>query len=179
MNPAVTSGDPALVDALVALSRVLVGQTARAIGAVGADLSLPQYRTLVVLASRGPLRTRDLADELGVQPSTVTRKIDRLLRKGLVWRKQGPPDRRVAWLGLTEDGKELVGATMRRRRDAIQQLVASVHLRESMSVADAVGALATAGGELPDPQWWTMWSLSAALMPRPDAEQGPGPSLSP
>ncbi|GFJ91788.1 hypothetical protein Prum_054300 [Phytohabitans rumicis] len=72
----------AVIDGLLGVSRVLVGLTARSLGELDADVTLVQTRALVLLASRGPQRTVDLAVELNVAPSTVTRMCDRLVRKG-------------------------------------------------------------------------------------------------
>ena len=62
-------------------SRVLVAIAARSLAAAG-EVTLPQYRALVVLASRGPQRAVDLAGVLGVNPSSATRLVDRLVRSG-------------------------------------------------------------------------------------------------
>jgi DNA-binding MarR family transcriptional regulator len=150
-----------IVDALLSMSRVLMGLTARTLDERNVDVTLSQYRALVVLASRGPQRTMDLADELGVQSSTATRMCDRLIRKGLVRRFQRTEDRRVSWLGLTESGKDLIGSTMLRRRDAIIHLVSQVGGPVPDGVASVLTALVTAAGETPDPQWWEHWARSA------------------
>lgn len=145
----------------MSISRVLIGLTARTLAERNVDVTLSQYRALVVLASRGPQRTMDLAVELGVQSSTATRMCDRLIRKGLVRRFQRPDDRRVSWLGLTGEGKDLVGQTMRQRRAAIAELVDAVALPEPATLAASLTALVIAAGEIPDPQWWDHWAASA------------------
>ncbi len=43
-----------LVDAVLSASRVLVAIAARSLADVGEEVTLTQYRSLVVLASRGP-----------------------------------------------------------------------------------------------------------------------------
>src|SRR3954447_16815158 len=118
-----------------------MGLTARTLAERNVDVTVSQYRALVVLASRGPQRTMDLAVELGVQSSTATRMCDRLIRKGLVRRFQRPDDRRVSWLGLTAEGKDLVGTPMRRRRSAIAELVHRVDLADPAALAAALTAL--------------------------------------
>jgi DNA-binding MarR family transcriptional regulator len=153
--------DAVVIDGLLSLSRLMVGLAARTLGELNIDVTLTQYRVLIVLASRGPQRTVDLAEELGVQSSTVTRMCDRLIRKELVRRRQRPEDRRVAWLGLTEGGKELVGETMQRRRNEIARLVREVAVPQPEAVAAALTALVIAAGETPDPQWWDRWAESA------------------
>src|ERR1700758_166207 len=59
---------------------------ARSLAAAGDEVTLPQYRALVVLAARGPQGTAELAAVLAVTPSTVTRMCDQLVRQGLIRR---------------------------------------------------------------------------------------------
>ena len=49
---------------------------------IAEEVTLTQYRTLVVLASRGPQGLAGLADAVGVTPATATRMCDRLVKKG-------------------------------------------------------------------------------------------------
>lgn len=86
----------AVVDGLLAAARMFAGPTARSLAQLDANVTLPQYRALVVLATAGPHRIVDLAAELNVQPSTATRMCDRLVRKQLVSRYERPDDRRAA-----------------------------------------------------------------------------------
>lgn len=151
-----------LIDGLMSISRVLVALAARTLAAIDAEVTLPQYRVLVVLASRGPQRTIDLAGELTVVSSTVTRTCDRLVRKGLVRRYQRGTDRRAVWIALTDNGKKLVGEVMRSRREALARLAAGADIDDPPEVARALRALTVAAGEVPDPQWWQLWESSTA-----------------
>jgi DNA-binding MarR family transcriptional regulator len=49
----------------------------------------------------------ELADEICVQPATITRMIDRLTKEGLVERRADAEDRRVSRVYLTEAGRGL------------------------------------------------------------------------
>src|ERR1700753_1331614 len=86
--------DEAVVDAVLTASRTLVAVAARSLGAAAEDTTLAQYRALVVLASRGPQRMGDLAEALGVTPSTAGRMCDRLVRKELIRRHRARGARR-------------------------------------------------------------------------------------
>jgi len=86
--------DAEVVDAVLRASRVLVSVAARSLAAVDQDVTLPQYRALVVLASRGPQRPSELAEALAVHPSTITRLCDRLTAKRLVHRAESAVSRR-------------------------------------------------------------------------------------
>src|ERR1700749_5224155 len=83
-----------LVDAVLGASRALVAVAARSLANVAEDVTLAQYRVLIVLAARGPQRLADLATALGVDRSTATRMCDRLGRKRLVPLRGGGGDRR-------------------------------------------------------------------------------------
>jgi hypothetical protein len=54
----------AMVDAALTASRALVGISARSLAAIESDVTLPQYRALVVLAERGEQTVSSLAEAL-------------------------------------------------------------------------------------------------------------------
>ena len=139
-------------------SRAFVGLTVRALGQVGTDVTLPQFRALVVLASRGSLRSVDIAEELQVNPSTGTRMTDRLAAKGLVRRVRSTDDRRVVRLRLTRAGKEIVERVMDQRRTALERIVAETAAVWRPEVTEALTAFAQAAGEMPEQDWWLGWS---------------------
>jgi len=69
-------------------------------------LSTQWFEVLVRLA-RSPgqrLRMCDLAAQVAMSPSGLTRAVDRLEAEGLVQRDQCPGDRRVLWAQLTPTG---------------------------------------------------------------------------
>jgi DNA-binding MarR family transcriptional regulator len=73
-------------------------------------------------AAGAPLRVTALADRLGVDTPTVTRKVQQLERLGLVAREPEPEDRRAFRIGLTDDGRatlELLTAAKRRWLDEL------------------------------------------------------------
>ncbi|KQC35724.1 MarR family winged helix-turn-helix transcriptional regulator [Frankia sp. ACN1ag] len=136
-----------VTDAVLTASRLLVAVSARSLTAVGEDVTLPQFRMLVVLASRGTLRAGDLADHLAVHPSTATRMADRLVAAGLIDRLGNPDNRREVIVTLTATGRQLVEDVTRRRRTEIAAIVGNMdpHLRGSLVAA--LRAFAAAGGE--------------------------------
>jgi DNA-binding MarR family transcriptional regulator len=140
-----------LVDTVLAVSRALVGVAARSLAAAGDEVTLPQYRTLVVLAAHGPQGTAELAAALAVNPSTVTRMCDRLVRKGLVRRHRQAGDRRTVRLMLTAAGRELVAEVTRRRRAELARLLGALPPGQYQPVIGAFQAFAAVAGELPPP----------------------------
>ncbi|WP_433383510.1 MarR family winged helix-turn-helix transcriptional regulator [Actinoplanes sp. CA-142083] len=155
------SAPEATVQALMRASRAFVGLTVRALGQVETDVTLPQFRALVVLANRGSLRSVDVADELQVNPSTGTRMTDRLVAKGLVRRVRSTDDRRVVRLRLTRAGQEIVERVMEKRRQSLEQIVGETAGVWQPAVTEALTAFAEAAGEMPEQDWWLGWSGSA------------------
>jgi len=143
-----------MVEALLTASRAMVALAARSLAELDADVTLPQYRALVVLASRGPQRVIDISTELEVTPSTGTRMCDRLVRKGLIRRYRTPTDRRQVRLTLTPAGRHLVQQVTTRRRDVLVTIVASMPAEWDQPAATALRTFADALGELPEQDWW-------------------------
>ena len=146
-----------VVDAILRASRVLVAVAARSLSAVDHDVTLPQFRALVVLAQRGPQRPSNLADALGVHPSTITRLCDRLVAKRLVKRAESPGNRREVTITLTPKGKRLVDSVTAKRRVEIAEIVTRVPQRERATMVRALNALGEAAGEPADANWFTGW----------------------
>lgn len=150
-----------LVDGILGASRALVAVAARSLATVAEDVTLAQYRVLVELASRGPLRLADLADALRVDRSTATRMCDRLIRKRLVSRRRIAEDRRGVRISLTADGRELVSEVSRRRRGEITRIVERMPASHRAWVSSALHSFAEAAGEVPEQDWSLGWDLDA------------------
>lgn len=148
-----------VVDAVVGASRALVAVAARSLAAAGEDVTLPQYRALVVLASRGPQRIADLADALAVTPSTATRMSDRLVRKQLARRSRTSADRREVRIALTELGRRLVDDVTESRRADIRRIIGTLPVGDRPAVTAALRQFADAAGEVPERSWSAGWEL--------------------
>jgi DNA-binding MarR family transcriptional regulator len=136
-----------------------VAVAARSLADAGEDVTLTQYRSLVVLASRGAQTVAELADLVGVTPPTASRLCDRLVKKGLIRRRAGRHDRRQVHIGLTETGRDLIDAVIVRRRREIADLLAPIPPKTQRSVVTALSQLAEVAGEVPDQDWSAGWDL--------------------
>jgi DNA-binding MarR family transcriptional regulator len=104
----------------------------RARGARAADpdggLTLSQYGLLEPLADRADARVSELAERAGIAPSTASRMLDALERRGLVARKREAEDRRGVAVALTRSGAELLSREHEwlraRQRDFYKRLPA-------------------------------------------------------
>lgn len=154
-DPVVRPDD--VVDAVVGASRALVSIAARSLGAAGEEVTLAQYRALVVLASRGPQRVIDLAGFLDVTASTATRMCDRLARKSLIRRQRLTSDRRTVRVTISAEGRRLVAAVTERRRHGVQAIVSRLSVAEQQQLITTLRMFADAAGEVPEQDWSLGW----------------------
>jgi DNA-binding MarR family transcriptional regulator len=110
--------DPVRYDELVRVAKLYgeaVGiiDTLRIQGWSDDGLTIPQMRLLWALRDEDGLPVGALAEHLGVNPSTITGHVDRLVRQGLVRREEDSIDRRIVRNYLTAEGAVNVGALRR------------------------------------------------------------------
>ena len=68
------------------------------------------YGVLLVIAQAGPMRLNDLAEEFGLDKSTMSRHVSTLIRLCLVQRDPDPVDGRAFLLKTTPDGQHRLAA---------------------------------------------------------------------
>ena len=139
----------AITDALLSASRLLVAISARSIAAVDETLTIPQFRSLIILSNEGPMNLATLAGLLDVQPSTTGRMVDRLVSAGLIERRQHPSSRRELVAGLTARGRKVVQNVTAYRRKELAKIVEKMPARERQGLVKALTAFTAAGGEPP------------------------------
>jgi DNA-binding MarR family transcriptional regulator len=97
-------------------TRDLVGIALRSVEDL--EVSLPQFRLLLVLQGLGRASSTQCAEALGVAGSSITRLADRLDASGHLVRGTDPANRSVVTLELTGSGRRVVRqATTGRRRE--------------------------------------------------------------
>lgn len=169
------------VDAVMLATRVLVAVSAQSIAAIEDQVTLPQFRVLVMIASWGPQNLRTVAEGLGVHPSNTTRTCDRLVAAGFLSRRDNPADRRNLVLELTANGRELVEGVTRLRRDAIAAVLARMPRHSRDMLATALTGFADAGGEIDiDAGAWALgWTTEQPISGRAGARTWSSPNGSP
>ncbi|GLP75144.1 hypothetical protein TUM20983_22540 [Mycobacterium antarcticum] len=143
-HPGVSKGQ---VDAVMRASRALVGITAASIAEVDDQVTLPQLRTMMMIATRGAMNLVAVAAGLGVSSPNASRICDRLLKAGMLDRSEDPEDRRHITLTLTADGDALVERLIRHRRKAIRRILCTMTPRERDDLAIVMNGFADAAGE--------------------------------
>nr|WP_155981230.1 MarR family transcriptional regulator [Nocardia sp. BMG111209] len=147
-----------ITDALLAASRQLVAVSARSIAHVDETITITQFRTLVILSTRGPSKVAALAADLEVQPSTAGRMVERLIAARLVDRNPNPESRRELIIELTGRGRDVVDAVTARRRQEIAAIVRRMPDGDRSGLVRALSAFSAAGspvtGGEPDGYRW-------------------------
>jgi DNA-binding MarR family transcriptional regulator len=79
---------------------------------------------------------------LGVDPPTVTRKVQQLEREGMVVRQTDPDDRRASRIRLTPAGRRTIERVRRARRSWLEQLLHEWDDDDLSALADLLGRFA-------------------------------------
>ena len=91
------------------------------------DLTMSQFRALVMIRRWGPQTGRELARRLRVTPGSLVPLVDRLEEQGYLRRVPDKEDRRLTWLELTPKAdrlfRRLWGMGAARIASAVSQLV--------------------------------------------------------
>ena len=135
------AGQADIVDAVLAANRVFVAVAAGALADLEPEVTLPQFRALVLIDIHDAMTVAQLADALGVVPSTATRMCDRLVAKRLVDRVVDSANRRQMTLTLRPEGRALIEQSTRRRKREINRLLKSIPAQAQADLAEALGLL--------------------------------------
>lgn len=144
------------IDAVMLAARAIVAMTAQSVAALNDQVTLPQLRVLVMVASRGPLNLGAVAAGLNVHSSNATRVCDKLVTSNLLSRDDDPSDRRNLVLELTDEGRALVDAMNASRRAAIDTVLSRMPRSRRQGLAPRLRAFAEAAGELPETGAWAL-----------------------
>ncbi len=135
-------------DAVLTASRALLGVVIRSLAPALEEITLPQFRVLVILSAAGrPVRSGELAASLGVHPSTFSRTTDRLETGGWVQRLENPDSGRETLIGLQPRGRRLVDRVTRRRHDEIAKVLSQATPAARRQILAGMQAFALASGE--------------------------------
>ena len=107
----------------------------------------PHQFSVMCRLEEAPRTPGELAEIERVAKPSMTRTVNALVERGLVWRQDDPLDRRSVILSLTEDGRRTLAA-IRRKRDAwMASRVAKLTPEEQDVLARATDILTKVAGE--------------------------------
>ena len=107
-------------------------------------LSVSQCYSLDTLEADGPLTMSQLAAELHLELSTVTRIVDHLVDKRLATRAADPDDRRVCRVKISAKGRALVARIRRELIAEHETVLRQIHPESREAVIAAMSLLLSA-----------------------------------
>ena len=93
-----------------------------------------EFRILEALLHKGPLPVNAIGPKVWLTPGSISIAVDRLVRKGLVARRDDVGDRRVRRVELTAEGRTLITAGFRGHAAAMEQAVSILSTHERLTL---------------------------------------------
>ena len=92
------------------------------------------FRVLEALLHKGPLPVNTLGPKVWLTPGSISVAVDRLVKRGLVSRKDHPRDRRVRQVELTAKGRALITRGFREHAAAMETAVRVLSKNERLTL---------------------------------------------
>ncbi len=92
------------------------------------------FRVLEVLLHKGPLPVNTIGPKVWLTPGSISVAVERLVKKGLVARKERSHDRRVRQVELTAKGRALITLGFREHAAAMEDTVSALSTRERQTL---------------------------------------------
>jgi DNA-binding MarR family transcriptional regulator len=87
------------------------------------DLTMAQLKAMMLIVQSGGVRSRELADGLGIAPSAATPVVDRLVDQKLARRDDDPDDRRIIWIRPTPKAQALHDQLLQTNEDVLADVI--------------------------------------------------------
>jgi DNA-binding MarR family transcriptional regulator len=127
-----------LIHDVARLLRSRIDQQAQAIGLTSAQWRVLSSVARAELRKEEPLNQAALADQMDMEPITLSRLIDRMEQANLIERRPDPGDRRAHRLYLTENARPMVAKFRTVAADCIGNAFAGVTDAEMDLVSDVL-----------------------------------------
>src|SRR6187200_2436841 len=98
------------------------------------ELGDSDFRVLEALLHKGPLPVNTVGPKVWLTPGSISVAVDRLVKKGLVARKDHPNDRRVRQVQLTPKGRALITRGFREHAVAMEDAVGVLSENERLTL---------------------------------------------
>src|SRR6266513_5684230 len=114
------------------------------------ELGDSDFRVLEVLLHKGPLPVNMIGPKVWLTPGSISVAVDRLVKKGLVARKERSQDRRVRQVELTAKGRALIIRGFREHAAAMEKAMRVLSKKERLTLQRLLKKLGKdAAGSLP------------------------------
>jgi MarR family 2-MHQ and catechol resistance regulon transcriptional repressor len=98
------------------------------------ELGDSDFRVLEVLLHKGPLPVNTVGPKVWLTPGSISVAVDRLVKKGLVTRKDRAGDRRVRQVELTAKGRSLITRGFREHAAAMETALGVLSKKERVTL---------------------------------------------
>ena len=98
------------------------------------ELGDSDFRVLEALLHKGPLPVNTIGPKVWLTPGSISVAVDRLVKKGLVSRKDHPDDRRVRQVELTAKGRALIARGFQEHSAAMETSVRVLSRNERLTL---------------------------------------------
>src|SRR5258708_8900129 len=100
--------------------QAVAARAAKSLNVSRTGLGDSDFRVLEVLLHKGPLPVNTIGPKVWLTPGSISVAVDRLVKKGLVKRKN-TDDRRVRLVELTPKGRAVITKTFREHAAAMEE----------------------------------------------------------
>lgn len=108
------------------------------------DLTMGQLKAVMLLVPRGRVRSRELADSLGIAPSAATSLVDGLVKLKLAKRLDDESDRRIVWIHPTAAAHSVYEDLLAAKEDVLAEVFRELPASERTNVKKSIRLLAEA-----------------------------------
>jgi DNA-binding MarR family transcriptional regulator len=108
------------------------------------DLTMGQLKAVMLLVPTGRVRSRELADSLGIAPSAATPLVDRLVKQQLAKRVDDETDRRIVWIHPTPAAQAVYEDLLAAKEDVLAEVFKELPASQRATVKDGIRLLAEA-----------------------------------
>lgn len=111
-------------------------------------LTAAQAYSLLTMSEYGPMTMNEIALEMRLHGTTMTRMVDSLVAKGLAERSNDAEDRRIVRVELTSNGEETVKSLQEFKRSLLSSAFAELGSADRDAILSALRRLTTVAEEL-------------------------------
>lgn len=112
------------------------------------DLTMGQLKAVMLLVPRGRVRSRELADGLGIAPSAATSLVDGLVKLKLAKRVDDASDRRIVWIHPTAAAQSVYEDLLAAKQEVLAEVFKELPVSKRAHVKDSIRLLADAANRV-------------------------------
>jgi DNA-binding MarR family transcriptional regulator len=101
------------------------------------DLTLPQYRVLMLVYHRGPMAVGDLQHQLRIAQSSASEMVTRLVQLDLLYLDKNHPDRRITVFDLTDKARQIIKNQQAAMQECFRKVLTQMTPAEQSTFIEA------------------------------------------